>query len=57
MNAMYLKQEGDAHCAQCHEPEKMAALDVHQDVGAQRCMDCHDPHESDIKGLLHSKAL
>ena len=48
-----LVQEADSLCLKCHEGGKEAMRKAHQGyVLKGKCLNCHNPHASDVKGLL-----
>lgn len=48
----FLVETGDGLCLECHEQEPLLKTEAHKDLGLQRCMDCHDPHQTDRPHLL-----
>lgn len=47
-----LKLQGAALCYDCHDQSEVAKQTAHSKLGTKTCTGCHDPHSTNLKGLL-----
>lgn len=50
-----LRYEIPALCFNCHEQSKFNGIDVHSPVAKGMCINCHDPHGSEITASLSGR--